>query len=104
MPEQGPILDPSMALVVRADHGDTFTSIAEQFGCDEDALRALNRDHKTVSTGDELLVPVRVTQVRSEDGDTLESIAEQFGTTLAELRESNPDVDTLTPGTILTIP
>lgn len=104
MPEQGPILDPSMTLVVRADPGDTFASIATQFGCEERVLRTLNAPATTVAAGDELLVPVRVTQVRCDPGDTFESVAAQFGTTPDLMRATNPDVDTLTPGTVLTIP
>lgn len=104
MTDPGPILDPSMSLVVRADPGDTFTSIAQQFRCTTDQLRALNPAQKKVKAGDELLVPVKVTQARADEGDTFESVAQQFGTTVAALRELNPDVDTLTPGAVLTIP
>lgn len=104
MSETGRINDPAMTLLVRADSGDTFASIAAQFGCEEPALRAANPAVHTVEDGAELVIPVRLTQARTDPGDTWESVAAQFATTVTDLRAANPDVDTLTPGTVLTIP
>lgn len=102
MPGQGPITDPSMTLIVQVDPGDTFASIATQFGCDEGQLRARNPG-STLTPGDELLVPAEATMVRTEPGDTFTTVAAQFNTTPARIKAANPDVSTLTPGTILTI-
>lgn len=98
------VTPPSMALVVRADAGDSYTTIAAQFGCDEESLRAANPGLSKVRDGDELVVPMQPSQCVTDPGDTFESVAAQFGTTPDVLRAVNPGVTDLPTGTRLNLP
>lgn len=100
----GPILPPTMSLIVRADPGDTIQSIADQFGTTAAEVRALNPGLSTVTPGAELAVPTKTVQARPDEGDTWESVAEQFATTVDALHEANPDTTDLTTDTVLNIP
>lgn len=93
----------SMSLIVRADPGDNYAKIANQFGVSEADLRAANPGIK-VKPGAQLVVPLIPAQCVTEDGDTLESVAAQFDTTPGKIREMNPTLTTLTPGTVLNLP
>lgn len=104
MSQQPGILPPSMALVVRAEDGDTFASISAQFACPEDKLRETNPHVYDITPGTELVVPLQIAQCMAEDGDTAETIAAQFDTTVEALSAVNPGVTTIGPGTVLNIP
>lgn len=93
-----------MALVVRAEKGDTYTTIANQFGVEVEVVQAANVGIKIVREGSELVVPLIPSQCSTEEGDTMESVAAQFGIDLERLQAMNPKVTELTPGTVLNIP
>lgn len=94
----------TMSLIVRAEKGDTYTTIANQFGVDVGVIQAANVGIKIVREGHELVVPLIPSQCRTEPGDTWQSVAAQFDTTPGQLRAMNPTVTELEPGTILNIP
>ncbi len=103
--------------------GDTYSSIAEQFGIDVlDLLQANNISSLTGSpeVGTELVIPgtggassdgsgggqVAGNQYVMQPGDTLESVGQQFNVSVEYLQAANDITNTrnIPPGTVITIP
>lgn len=110
-PAPAPVAGPGQCIV---EGGDTFGSIASQFGVSLAALEAANPglDYDLIHPGDVLNLPgtavqaapsVAVSQCVVEDGDTLSAIAAQFGTSVDHLVAVNglTDPDTIYPGQVL---
>ena len=103
------------------DPGDTFGSIANQYGISLAALEAANPgiNYDLIQPGQTIILPggwapAAVTpppaptyqRCRVDPGDTMSSIAAQFGVSLASLEAVNPGLnyDLIYPGQWLNLP
>jgi LysM repeat protein len=89
--------------------GDTFKSIARQFGTTAAVLRQLNpaiTNPDLIRAGQRIIVPVPTNTYTVQRGDTLGDIALRFDTTVAALLRLNPQITNphlIRPGQVIRI-
>ena len=89
--------------------GDTFKSIARQFGTTAAVLRQLNpqiTNPDVIHVGQRILVPIDSNTYIVQPGDTLGGIAVRFGTTVSALLRLNPQITNphlIFPGQVIRI-
>lgn len=72
--------------------GDTFSSVAAQFGITLETLRASNTSVKKMRAGQELVIlPTSGTPYTIRQGDTLQGIADRFKTSADVVKKYNPE-------------
>jgi murein DD-endopeptidase MepM/ murein hydrolase activator NlpD len=87
--------------------GDTFSSVAAQFGITLETLRGSNMDVKKIRIGQELtILPVSGTLYTVRGEDTIEKIADRFGVDGELIKKYNPTYikSIQNPGTTLVLP
>ncbi|MTI62234.1 MAG: LysM peptidoglycan-binding domain-containing protein [Firmicutes bacterium] len=105
IPTQAPPQEPCPGRLYNIKAGDTFISIARQFGYTLDALLAINPgvDPNNLRVGQEICLPPSPgggpfpcyggSIYRIKAGDTLYSIARQYGVSLEQIINANPQLD-----------
>jgi len=72
--------------------GDTFSSIAAQFGITLETLRASNTNVKKIRIGQELIIlPTSGVPYTTQQGDTLQGIADRFKIDADVVKKYNPE-------------